>query len=96
MVIINVAWAVSSVQTPVAVSFGGTGVLVGVKVGVKVGVGVAVFSGVFVGVLVGVRVFSGVLVGVGVFSGVLVGVLVGRLEHEPTVLSVTDERNVVR
>lgn len=90
LVMKKVAWAVSSVQLPVAVNFGATGVLVGVTVAVEVGVGVGVFSGVFVGVSVSVWV------GVGVSAGVLVGVLVGCLEQEPTVRSVTDERNDVR
>lgn len=39
----------------------------------------------------GTGVFVGVLVG----SGVFVGVGVGRLEHEPTTLNVTEERKEV-
>ena len=45
-------------------------------------------TGVLVGVDVGVKV--------GVMVGVFVGVLTGRLEQEPTVLNVTEERNDVR
>jgi hypothetical protein len=61
LLMVKVALAVSSVQTPIAVNFGGTGVLVGVGVGVKVEVGVAVEVevGVNVAVFVGVGVFSG-------------------------------------
>jgi hypothetical protein len=50
----KVASAVSAVQMPVAVSFGGTGVFVAVGVNVAVLVGVYVAVGVNVAVLVGV------------------------------------------
>ena len=38
---------------------------------------------------------TGVWVGVSVGSGVLLGVAVGRREHDPTTLKVTEERNDV-